>query len=92
MILATAEHHRIVSTTLTTFVSLLRFTTVVGVFTKLVKVPYTTALTRVLGFPGGELKQTLIPIAFSVVLVVLLLQGLTVGPLIRKTGMANAGA
>lgn len=92
MILVTAEYHSVVSTTLTTFISLLAFPTIVGVFTKPVKVPHTVALARVLGFPGGELKQTLIPIAFSVVLVVLLLQGLTVGPLIRKTGMANAGA
>ena len=48
-------------------------------------------LALVLGLPGGELKQTLVPIAFGVVLVSLLLQGLTVGPLIRKTGVANAG-
>ena len=47
-------------------------------------------LALVLGLPGGELKQTLVPIAFGVVLVSLLLQGLTVGPLIRKTGVANA--
>jgi CPA1 family monovalent cation:H+ antiporter len=43
----------------------------------------------VLGLPDGELKETLVPIAFGVVLVSLLLQGLTVGPLIRKTGVAN---
>ncbi|MBC8203224.1 MAG: sodium:proton antiporter [Planctomycetes bacterium] len=47
-------------------------------------------LALVLGLPPGELKQTLVPIAFGVVLVSLLLQGLTVGPLIRKTGVANA--
>jgi CPA1 family monovalent cation:H+ antiporter len=44
MILATAEHHGVVSTTLTTFISLLAFATVVGVFAKFVKVPYTIAL------------------------------------------------
>ncbi len=42
--LATVEHHGVVSTTLTTFVSLLAFATVVGVFAKLVRVPYTIAL------------------------------------------------
>ena len=47
-------------------------------------------LALVLGLPSGELKQTLVPIAFGVVLVSLLLQGLTVGPLIRKTGVSNA--
>ena len=47
-------------------------------------------LALVLGLPAGELKQTLVPIAFGVVLVSLLLQGLTVGLLIRKTGVANA--
>jgi len=46
-------------------------------------------LALVLGLPDGELKETLVPIAFGVVLVSLLLQGLTVGPLIRKTGVAN---
>ncbi len=49
-------------------------------------------LALVLGLPSGELKQTLVPIAFGVVLVSLLLQGLTVGPLIRKTGVANASS
>ena len=44
MILATAAHHGIVSTTLTTFVSLLAFATVVGVFAKFVRLPYTIAL------------------------------------------------
>ena len=38
-------------------------------------------LALVLGLPDGELKQALVPIAFGVVLVSLLLQGLTVGPL-----------
>jgi CPA1 family monovalent cation:H+ antiporter len=47
-------------------------------------------LALVLGLPSGELKQTLVPVAFGVVMVSLLLQGLTVGPLIRKTGVANA--
>jgi CPA1 family monovalent cation:H+ antiporter len=46
-------------------------------------------LALVLGLPGGDLKETLVPIAFGVVLVSLLLQGLTVGPLIRKTGVAS---
>jgi CPA1 family monovalent cation:H+ antiporter len=45
-------------------------------------------LALVLGLPAGELKQTLVPIAFGVVLVSLLLQGLTIGPLIRKTGVS----
>ena len=44
MILATAQHHGIVSTTLTTFISLLAFATVVGVCAKFIKVPYTIAL------------------------------------------------
>ena len=44
MILATAQHHGIVSTTLTMFISLLAFATIVGVFAKFVKVPYTIAL------------------------------------------------
>ncbi|MDP7008075.1 MAG: sodium:proton antiporter, partial [Phycisphaerales bacterium] len=44
MMLATAEHHGVVSTTLTTFISLLAFATVVGVCAKFVKVPYTIAL------------------------------------------------
>ena len=47
-------------------------------------------LALVLGLPSGELKQTLVPVAFGVVMISLLLQGLTVGPLIRKTGVANA--
>ena len=46
-------------------------------------------LALVLGLPGGDLKETLVPIAFGVVLVSLLLQGLTVGPLVRKTGVAS---
>ena len=46
-------------------------------------------LALVLGLPSGELKQTLVPIAFGVVLVSLLLQGLTIGPLIRKTGVSS---
>ena len=46
-------------------------------------------LALVLGLPGGELKQTLVPIAFGVVLVSLLLQGLTVGPLIRYMGVTS---
>ena len=46
-------------------------------------------LALVLGLPAGELKETLVPIAFGVVLVSLLLQGLTVGPLIRKLGIAS---
>jgi len=46
-------------------------------------------LALVLGLPPGELKQTLVPIAFGVVLVSLLLQGLTVGPLIRYTGVTS---
>lgn len=44
MILASVEHHGVVSTTLTTFISLLAFATVVGVLAKFVKVPYTIAL------------------------------------------------
>ncbi len=47
-------------------------------------------LALVLGLPSGELKETLVPIAFGVVLTSLLLQGLTVGPLIRKTDVADA--
>ncbi|MGY8752800.1 MAG: cation:proton antiporter [Phycisphaerales bacterium] len=47
-------------------------------------------LALVLGLPSGDLKHTLVPIAFGVVLVSLLLQGLTVGPLIRKTGVTSA--
>ena len=39
MILASVEHHGVVSTTLTTFISLLAFATVVGVCAKFVKVP-----------------------------------------------------
>ena len=46
-------------------------------------------LALVLGLPAGELKSTLVPIAFGVVLVSLLLQGLTVGPLIRKLGITS---
>ena len=46
-------------------------------------------LALVLGLPDGELKHMLVPIAFGVVLVSLLLQGLTVGPLIRYLGVAG---
>ncbi len=46
-------------------------------------------LALVLGLPSGDLKNTLVPIAFGVVLVSLLLQGLTVGPLIRKLGITS---
>lgn len=49
-------------------------------------------LALVLGLPGGELREALVPIAFGVVLVSLLLQGLTVGPLIRATGAATDDA
>ena len=44
MILASAEHHGVVSTTLTTFISLLAFAAVIGVLAKFIKVPYTIAL------------------------------------------------
>ena len=44
MILASAEHHGVVSTTLTTFVSLLAFAAVIGVLSKFIQVPYTIAL------------------------------------------------
>ena len=44
-------------------------------------------LALVLGLPDGELKHTLVPIAFGVVLLSLLLQGLTIGPLIKATGV-----
>ena len=46
-------------------------------------------LALVLGLPDGELKHTLVPIAFGVVLLSLLLQGLTVGPLIKATGVTS---
>ena len=46
-------------------------------------------LALVLGLPDGELKNTLVPIAFGVVLMSLLLQGLTIGPLIQATGVAS---
>lgn len=46
-------------------------------------------LALVLGLPDGELKHTLVPIAFGVVLVSLLLQGLTIGPLIKATGVTS---
>ncbi len=48
-------------------------------------------LALVLGLPDSALKETLVPIAFGVVLVSLLLQGLTVGPLIRITGVRTDG-
>jgi CPA1 family monovalent cation:H+ antiporter len=43
----------------------------------------------VLGLPAGELKTFLVPIAFGVVLVSLLLQGLTMPVLIRRLGVAG---
>ena len=46
-------------------------------------------LALVLGLPDGELKHTLVPIAFGVVLLSLLLQGLTIGPLIQAIGVAS---
>jgi CPA1 family monovalent cation:H+ antiporter len=46
-------------------------------------------LALVLGLPDGELKNTLVPIAFGVVLMSLLLQGLTIGPLIQATGVSS---
>jgi len=46
-------------------------------------------LALVLGLPDGDLKHTLVPIAFGVVLVSLLLQGLTIGPLIKATGVTS---
>ena len=48
-------------------------------------------LALVLGLPGGEIRDTMLPIAFGVVLVSLLLQGLTIGPLIRVTGVRADG-
>jgi CPA1 family monovalent cation:H+ antiporter len=42
----------------------------------------------VLGLPAGELKTFLVPIAFGVVLVSLLLQGLTMPVLIRRLGVS----
>jgi CPA1 family monovalent cation:H+ antiporter len=44
-------------------------------------------LALVLGLPGGEIRDTMLPITFGVVLVSLLLQGFTIGPLIRLTGV-----
>ena len=46
-------------------------------------------LALVLGLPDGEVQRMLVPVAFGVVLLSLLLQGLTVGPLIRKTGVSS---
>ena len=46
-------------------------------------------LALVLGLPDGEVQRMLVPVAFSVVLLSLLLQGLTVGPLIRMTGVSD---
>ncbi|MDY7108174.1 MAG: sodium:proton antiporter [Planctomycetota bacterium] len=43
----------------------------------------------VLGLPAGELKTFLVPIAFGVVLVSLLLQGLTMPMLIRRLGVSG---
>jgi len=44
----------------------------------------------VLGFPDGPIKSMLVPVAFGVVLLSLLGQGLTIAPLIRITGVASA--
>ncbi len=44
-------------------------------------------LALVLGLPAGELKTFLVPIAFGVVLVSLLSQGLTMKPLMRLVGI-----
>ncbi|MEE2819193.1 MAG: cation:proton antiporter, partial [Planctomycetota bacterium] len=44
MMLASVSQHGIVSSTLTTFISLLAFATVIGVLSKFVKLPYTIAL------------------------------------------------
>lgn len=46
-------------------------------------------LALVLGLPDGEVQRMLVPVAFGVVLLSLLLQGLTVGPLIRMTGVSD---
>ena len=46
-------------------------------------------LALVLGLPDGEVQRMLVPVAFGVVLLSLLLQGLTVGPLIRMTGASD---
>ena len=42
----------------------------------------------VLGLPAGELKTFLVPVAFGVVLVSLLLQGLTMPHLMRALGVS----
>ena len=47
-------------------------------------------LALVLGLPDGSIKATLVPVAFGVVLLSLLGQGLTINPLIRVTGVASA--
>ena len=47
-------------------------------------------LALVLGFPDGPIKSMLVPVAFGVVLLSLLGQGLTIAPLIRITGVASA--
>ncbi len=46
-------------------------------------------LALVLGLPDGGVQRMLVPVAFGVVLLSLLLQGLTVGPLIRMTGVSD---
>lgn len=49
-------------------------------------------LALVLGLPPSELRTFLVPVAFGVVLVSLLLQGLTVPALIRLTGVGEEAA
>ncbi len=46
-------------------------------------------LALVLGLPDGEVQRMLVPVAFGVVLLSLVLQGLTVGPLIRLMGVSD---
>ena len=46
-------------------------------------------LALVLGLPDSDLKHTLVPVAFGVVLVSLLMQGMTIGPLIRFMGVSE---
>jgi len=49
-------------------------------------------LALALGLPGGELKAFMVPVAFGVVLVSLLLQGLTMPCLLRVTGVSASGS
>ncbi len=83
-LLALAGQHGIIANTLTVFSVLLGLAVVIAVLTKLIRIPYTIALVL-----AGPLRDLLLPVAFGVVSISLLLQGLTSSVLLSSVPMSE---